>query len=384
MYIEETNLIKKEWDQVTAQVEHIPVHVVHYTSAGVYVSEYIQKYNDHKISIGGSRGRGYNIPNFHRRVRRGELLPHTPWEKFTITGSSSGLMQQRAPISGGYSITTADPKCAYEDWILTESDLEARAPEYTWYAQNAAAKIQTSGFDALTFLAEFGEIPRMFVSAGKKLLKLDLPKNWRSMSSDWLSVRYGWRPFLRDCHDLYEMVKNANAKMDRSRFSETVGVTHSSSDVNVSTITVAVYKKHHLTVTDSISVGIRGSVTADIEIDQLQFNPLITAWEVVPLSFVIDWFLGVGKSLAAVSFIALNTQYAASAGFQVIQRRTLEMTPEYTNVAYSGEDWQKARCEAIYEVRTPTHVSYTPHFSLHLSPAKILDLVGLMVQRIRR
>ena len=36
---------------------------------------------------------GWDVPNFHRRRRRGELIPHTPWRKFSLTGNATGTYE---------------------------------------------------------------------------------------------------------------------------------------------------------------------------------------------------------------------------------------------------------------------------------------------------
>jgi hypothetical protein len=45
-------------------------------------------------------------------------------------------------------------------------------------------------------------------------------------------------------------------------------------------------------------------------------NPLLTGWEVIPYSFVLDWFVGVGDFLSAVN--AFNQGYSFKAGSSTI------------------------------------------------------------------
>jgi hypothetical protein len=126
-----------------------------------------------------------------------------------------------------------------------------------------------------------------------------------------------------------------------------------------------------------------GAVTADIEVPQFQFNPLQTGWELIPFSFVVDWFLSIGKTLSAMSFLYYQTNYSASYGLQVKVNRTFSLEDEITNPAVSGDRWQTGWSITEMKRRIPCELPYLPHIRFRLDGFKVLDLLALIAQRRR-
>lgn len=326
---------------------------------------------------------GYTIPHFHSRLRKGELLPQTPFWKFSTDGSSSAVYDLKywagTPGTGNQYIAMDSNFNYFSDWVPLVTELEALMPPATTkFVQQAAAAIYSSGHDTLTFLAELSSVKTMFMNLGYRLLKMKLPKNARDLANDWLEGRYGWRTFVYDIKSLNEALQNLNAHRDRYRqrkgykSTETVTRTYATGSAPVS---------NHV-ITDKITTGIRGTVIADIEVPQFQFNPIQTGWELIPYSFVVDWFVSVGKALSAASFLAYASKYSASYGqyVEVVRTYSMRFVPTSTIVGTWSQD---AVCTAKLERRTPCSVPLVPHFTLNLNPYKILDLVGMVVQRTK-
>jgi hypothetical protein len=186
---------------------------------------------------------------------------------------------------------------------------------------------------------------------------------------------------MYDIKDIYEAVQKLNTKkqriMKKARGKRTFDVT------NEWTVPISSFIEGHHIVIDHVTWELRGSVVADVEIPDFQFNPFQTAWELIPYSFVLDWFLSVGKSISAASFLTLQSDYQASWGFKV----SIERSYRYDSIALENCDadwWQEASCIGSYERRTPCSVPLTPHFTLRLNPYKILDLLGMIIQRSGR
>jgi hypothetical protein len=132
---------------------------------------------------------------------------------------------------------------------------------------------------------------------------------------------------------------------------------------------------------DEILVELRGSVVADVEVPAFQFNPLQTAWEVIPLSFVIDWLVGIGRMLATWSFLSLRPNYVAAGGYRLTVKRDYSNDITQWLNGWSGSNAMQASSTSVVEVRTPCQVPMTPHFQVRLNVAKIIDLVSLLIQR---
>lgn len=130
--------------------------------------------------------------------------------------------------------------------------------------------------------------------------------NYRRFASNtWLELTYGWRPLISD---VYTQTENlANYMTARS---------------NVTRKARARADEEKVTEVRNLSPnGFPGKVTKRIQVNRttrmvLEFgldgqpsladsfglkNPAIVAWEVVPFSFVVDWFYPVGKYLESLT-----------------------------------------------------------------------------------
>lgn len=329
---------------------------------------------------------GWDIPKFHTRLKAGELLPHTPFEKIAINSYLMTAECDWTYFDGSYTYRWYydPPGTRFEStkWQITPTELQTLAAgDYSKYVTNAAAKLYSDGFDALTWLAELKDVRRLWESISDKLLHLKVPKNLRGLSSSWLEYRYGWRQLVNDFKNLNEAC--AKLKDKRARHSARTG-TRQSSSTSTPTSTPGQYYDTMEIVTDTVEVSARGCVTADVEVPTFQFNLLQTAWEIIPYSFVIDWFVNVGKTLSAISFLLNVRQYSASWGVRVSLDRSYSMHYYNPKAGFLyGSFSQDSACKGEIEVRTPSAIPYFPHFVLNMDKSKILDSISLIVQRLK-
>jgi hypothetical protein len=250
-------------------------------------------------------------------------------------------------------------------------------------AQMAAANCYEQGFDVLTFLAELTEVRKMFLAAGKKLYKLQFPRSLRELACEWLAYRYGWRTLYYDLKSLDKAVKSLHEMAERTRHSgRSYAASAGSSTDHWESGNANILWDY--TLQREWEITALGSVTADISMSAFQFNPVVTAWEIIPFSFVIDWFLGVGKAISASSFLTLASRYAASGGwrYQCTQHFNVELAEILNTIDIASEHGQQtATLEFERTTRCPCNVPYTPHFNLRLNTAKVLDLMALIAQR---
>jgi hypothetical protein len=133
-------------------------------------------------------------------------------------------------------------------------------------------------------------------------------------------------------------------------------------------------------VTEVISY--RGAVSAAIEAAHFRANLVETAWELVPYSFVIDWFVDVGQAIQAISFAVLSTQSTASAGFHA--QRKVELTADGMdndpNYNVSGTSPHVGTLIQTLTMRDPRSISKLPLMRIRLDPFKTADLVALIYQ----
>jgi hypothetical protein len=267
---------------------------------------------------------------------------------------------------------------------------EVETSDLEYYVQKAAASIASSGWDALTFLAEFHQMRRMFggvvnrlrtlVRQGQSGFKGKRVLTLKRASELWLEGRYGWRILSYDIADLHDLLVTYRDK--RTRYHQRYG--HKM--VNTfDTYNLGNWGEGEFSIAEQITVttNLRSTVVADMEVPKVRFNPVVTAWEVTKFSFVLDWLVGVGQALDAADFLLRNKDYQACGGYRLeiesegsIQLVTPE--PGYTYHNYSGS----YTGSGYFEKRIPLKVSSIPKLKLRLNRWKSLDLLSLVIQAL--
>ncbi len=120
--------------------------------------------------------------------------------------------------------------------------------------------------------------------------------NLSSPANGWLQWSYGWKPFMADLADLQEQVH------------KTIDSTDVVAKGSSSTTLSRSWEKDGMTFNMSSKSSVLYVLKAKIVRRQLYrlsnmglVNPASVAWELVPFSFVIDWFMPVGNTLSALT-----------------------------------------------------------------------------------
>jgi hypothetical protein len=124
-------------------------------------------------------------------------------------------------------------------------------------------------------------------------------------SNSWLELQYGWKPLLQDCRNGAEalslmwevepsdiVIRVGDSKSSDPRYVGGNGVDSiDASGESKSTVGIVVY----LRIIDQSTRNFAGLGL---------YDPLSVAWELLPYSFVVDWFIPVGSWIAAQSALA--------------------------------------------------------------------------------
>jgi hypothetical protein len=225
----------------------------------------------------------------------------------------------------------------------------------------------------------------------KDIRKRHFVKVGQDLSDLWLAYRYGWTPTVLDVYGAVETLE----KLDNGSY-ERYLVTARGSSLLESEVTTAedtsISQIWSLPVTRDTRTGIRqevkvryDAVLTDREYRKLSdvgvTDPLVTAWELLPYSFVVDWFLGVGDFLDGVNAL---TGYTLLANCETIHRRytkSIRFSPRTSGVwrseAISG-GYSRERTEFNRSVNghTPTSTVVLKQEPLNLT--RLLDSVALL------
>jgi hypothetical protein len=354
-------------------------------NGGVSYSACLQK--DFAVAQGYYKHLGYDVPHYHRRLHKKELIPMTLWKQSNLKGSILESTEQLTigqnssywvgprPLLGAdkYFVLSLEPN----DLGLDETEMFERA---RGYVQDAAAHIYTQGWDALTWAAELHKTFRMFRRFVPNLLRVI--RRGR-LDQAWLESRYGWRLLLFDIQDIMKVIASLN-KAKPQFLKHRIGSNDLSQVITEQVTASDAASTAYFDVTTNLEVSIRGNVIADIKPPKIALNPITTAWELVPFSFVVDWFIDVGQWLETLSFLSLSSKHVASIGYYIAVTRQVVQSDNQWKSGWSGARSFSSLTTGNVTVRLPASVPQLPQFGLKLSAYKITDLIALVLQVLRR
>jgi len=344
---------------------------------------------------------GVDLPDFHKRKSKGELLPYTSYFKHSVTFEGSGSMGWQ-DVNYFYDRVGPGPWFAHYEEVwealgtpTISATLNAMGIDPRYQVQRAAAKLYSRGWDGLTFVAELHKTMSMFKNAlstfgnllesmhdlwatGKVLPSLNAPL------SAWMELRYGWRILLYDIEDIKNLISSLRDAR-RDFYKERVG------DSFTDSVSGTSYKNYSIFWTQvdtlrEVNVGVRGSIVSDFVPDHIIANLPITAWELTKLSFVLDWFYNVGQALQALSFATFSPNYTAAYGVHVeITRSTSNpqyaiLNPDVESMYFTQDTLLKF--EGFQ--RIPCTVPIAPQLTVNLNAFKIVDILALVYQAFGR
>jgi hypothetical protein len=344
-------------------------------------------------------------PGFQSLLKCGGFLPLNP---VTITTTT----ETRTPGDGIHNFTfsggcfrnrNTGPLWLSRPWLLTLPAVDEGLIDAA--ATNAIADCKAGIYDALTDLAELsktadlvglqykrvvrfalkaarlakairrGEVKRFLRRGGKK------PRDWREIFSKlWLEYRYGWLPAIHSAQSLIAALQSDLKKGDIVRGSSRVSVTLD--DVK----TVVTNPTSYTTRTEICVISgtrtYRGKAFASIKNSNafFQFDPLVTTWELIPFSFIVDWFLQIGNWLEAVSPFTGSGLLGSQVSIK--DEYTIEQTfdESYSDAQHSGVfNGLSTKIEVESYERFPHGAGVLPSWNLRLNPSRIADLFALIL-----
>jgi len=277
--------------------------------------------------------------DFRKRIRNGAII-NNPFRKvdtevfyppaaahnrsFTRTDLVAPRGWAGTIVSG--NIAMAD---TYQIGTVTGFDAEMAAERsrvIDLAVQKAHANIDTSEMLALATLAESRKTVDFFASSLYKLLKIiravrkldaaALKKQFskKELANMYMELRYAIRPLFYDVNGLLNSLQAETRTYDRRTFRGYASGSVKANDSVPDTV-VGWGLEATMARTATYSVSARAGVLCSVNVTNAQIFGIDqlaeTAWELVPFSFIVDWFLNVGTAISALTPNAGVTQLAS-------------------------------------------------------------------------
>lgn len=174
-------------------------------------------------------------------------------------------------------------------------------------AQDALSKVQRNNVNMISFLKDLRH-PTEMIPSLKNLRNL---KKLKSYANSYLTVKYGLLPTISDLRSIVEAVKKHGPYFDSNGFSTySAGRITSKNDYAM---------RYVLAQHIKVAIADEDSVLMDLirRLDDIDILPTFeNLWDLVPYSFVIDWFIDFGDFWERVDtrlrLSRLNIRYVTS------------------------------------------------------------------------
>ncbi len=324
----------------------------------------------------GRKGRWRNPSNYTRWIEEGDV--------YTVYGTTNSVK-----TDGSRTVGSGNWDCSgywYRGLPSVPSYLEDNA------IIQALTKLKKQNINFSVALGERKQTANLVADSCKRLagMVLHTRRTAFKLATDpfalWLEIQYGWKPLLSDVHGaVTELMNHGNPEKVK------VTVVGSGQD--------RFYAKEKVTMSPGTAVDIdrivRAVTSLKVRLDYIEkdnsalatlsreglTNPLTLAWELLPFSFVVDWFIPIGKYFDCLD-AALGWQFKGGTK-SVMQRMNYYATnPRNTpGTGFSGSNTVRAKAHVRKLVRTTygsSPLPTLPHFSDKKSSMHVANGIALL------
>lgn len=203
-------------------------------------------------------------------------------------------------------------------------------------------------------------------------VKFNPRRSARNVGGTWLEYHLGWKPLIGDIYNCVDVLQRG---LPPFRVRGRARDIYESTYVNDASTTRWVRQQIHVQYQAMVTVSDPNLWQAN----QLGLiNPAVVAWELVPFSFVLDWFLPIGDFLSQYTdFVGLTLSQSATTYYVITERKTTWKPWWY----YGAVDRQNAFVvERSLGISQPALVF---NRVTGLSPTRAATAISLLLQSLR-
>jgi hypothetical protein len=258
---------------------------------------------------------------------------------------------------------------------------------------NSTVKRLTGAITSLRRKDPAGAIKSLWEGSGRnpRYRKAKEPSFSGSLANNWLELQYGWKPLLMDIEGsmrslslFYQQAEHVVRSVSASASKEviTTGIIY---DDSVHTVPVGRWENHHH---GRYRVKLRYKVDSRLKafLAQTGFNnPVNLVWEVLPYSFVIDWFLPIGNYLQSLSnfdgleFVdGVETRFSRQLFSGVISRSGTRAPYQSWQIVHDYGSYDRERVKLDRSKLTSFPRPDLPRFKNPISTVHVLNGLALL------
>jgi hypothetical protein len=232
-------------------------------------------------------------------------------------------------------------------------------------------------------------ISRGIVKNNKKSLSPN-----KSVADNWLALQYGWLPLLSDidgaCKKLAQRqfppvfkFKGRSTTTDSQQVIKTAPATYGRFEW---------YELEYKCETEFMMAFVQTNYAARTMSELGISDPALLAWELLPYSFVVDWFLPIGKYLSSINYtsgLSFKTGYVRQFSSNVWMSKItgnkfhVNGPPAYTQTFFAAP-YSLSRNIWLSRTRLNAAPSPTlPQLKNPLSPTHMLNGLALLTKAFR-